>query len=108
MEELINRVRIGDQDAFRELMESNSDFAFRIAFRIIPDEETAKDIVQESFLMVWNKIKTFQKNGKFTSWLYKIIVNKCYDELRKKKRYSTEEMDESWLVNPEGNPEREI
>ncbi len=76
----------GDEKAFRQLIRQNADFAFRVAFRIMNDEEDAKDIVQESFITVWEKIREIDPGKKFSGWLYRIIVNKCYDMLRKRKR----------------------
>jgi len=75
-----------DEAAFRILVNNYSDFAFRIAFRIMNNEDDSKDLVQESFITVWNKIKDFNPEKNFSNWLYRIIVNKCYDSLRKKKR----------------------
>ncbi len=75
-----------DQTAFRMLVDKYADFAFSVAFRIMNDEDESKDIVQESFISVWNKIEGFNPQNNFSNWLYRIIVNKCYDALRKKKR----------------------
>lgn len=75
-----------DQKAFKTLMEAYSDFAFTVAFRILNDEDEAKDAVQESFISVWKNIERFNTDKDFKLWLNKIIVNKCYDVLRKKKR----------------------
>ena len=77
-----------DQTAFRMLVEQYSDFAFSVAFRIINDEDESNDIVQESFITVWKKIEGFNPENNFSNWFYRIIVNKCYDALRKKKRTS--------------------
>jgi len=88
-----------DEAAFKMLVERYSDFAFRIAFRIINDEDESNDIVQESFITVWKKIGNFDTEKNFSNWFYRIIVNKCYDSLRKKKKmqliYSH---DESWNI----------
>ena len=76
----------GDEAAFRKLVDGYSDFAFSVAFRILNEEEESNDIVQESFITVWNKIGDFDIEKNFSNWLYRIIVNKCYDSLRKKKK----------------------
>ena len=75
-----------DQNAFRILVDNYADFAFSVAFRIMNDEDESKDIVQESFITVWKKIRGFNPENNFSNWLYRIIVNRCYDALRKKKR----------------------
>lgn len=67
-------------------MDAYSEFAFSTAFKIMNHEEEAKDIVQESFISVWKKIDSFNPEMNFSNWMYRIIVNKCYDVLRKKKK----------------------
>ena len=84
--DIIKSCITGDEDAFRKLVDGYSDFAFSIAFRILNEEEESNDIVQESFITVWNKIGDFNIEKNFSNWFYRIIVNKCYDSLRKKKR----------------------
>jgi len=98
-----------DEKAFRQLIRQNADFAFRVAFRIMNDEEDAKDIVQESFITVWEKIREIDPGKKFSSWLYRIIVNKCYDVLRRRNRMRRVRPDEAsrslaGLIS-ENNPE---
>jgi len=75
-----------DEGSFRILVERYADYAFSVAFRIINEEEESKDVIQEAFISVWNNIGRFRMEDNFTNWLYRIIVNKCYDSLRKKKR----------------------
>jgi RNA polymerase sigma-70 factor (ECF subfamily) len=72
--------------SFRTLVDNYSEFAFALAFRILNDEDEAKDVVQESFIAVWNKIDSFKPDKNFSSWLYRIIVNKCNDSFRRKRR----------------------
>jgi RNA polymerase sigma-70 factor (ECF subfamily) len=83
--ELIEKCRNGSMHDFRILIESISPFAFSVAFRMVGDEEQAKDIVQETMITVWKTIKNVRSSGSFVSWLYRIVVNKCYDQLRKRK-----------------------
>ncbi len=101
-----------DEAAFRILIDKYSGFAFSVAFRIMNDEEESKDIVQESFISVWNKIGKFNIGGNFSNWLYRIIVNKCYDSLRRKKRVTMIYPDDNNWVLPyllsDNNPETEI
>lgn len=101
-----------DEIAFKSLIERYSDFAFSVAFRIMNDEEESNDIVQESFITVWNKIGNFDPEKKFSNWLYRIVVNKCYDALRKRKRMQLVYPDaNSWNIAglfSESNPERKL
>ena len=84
--DIIKSCIVKDETAFRKLVDRYSDFAFSVAFRIMNDEEESKDIIQESFITVWNKIGSYNTEKNFSNWLYRIIVNKCYDSLRKRKR----------------------
>lgn len=84
--EIIENCINNDENAFRLLVEKFSGFAFSVAFRILNDEEESKDIIQESFMSVWKNIKDFNNESNFKNWLYRIIVNKCMDSLRRKKR----------------------
>lgn len=86
IKEIISSSIQRDELSFRSLVERYTDYAFSVAFRIINEEEESKDIVQETFISVWNNIESFRIDKNFTNWLYRIIVNKCNDSLRKKKR----------------------
>ena len=76
------------------------------------DEEESNDIIQEAFIAVWNKIGSFDPDKKFSNWLYRIIVNKCYDALRKRKRMQLVHPDtNNWNIPElisESNPERKL
>lgn len=84
--QLIESCRKGDETAFRSLIRDYSDFAFRVAFRMMNDEEESRDIVQESFIAVWQKLGTFDPDREFEAWFYRIIVNRCHDALRRRNR----------------------
>jgi RNA polymerase sigma-70 factor (ECF subfamily) len=85
-QKLIEECKNGDLSSFREVVGKSSPFAFTVAFRILGDEDLAKDIVQETMVTVWEKLKMIKSAGSYRTWLYKIVVNKCNDYLRKKKR----------------------
>lgn len=110
--DIIKSCIIRDEAAFRKLVDRYSDFAFTIAFRIMNDEEESKDIVQESFITVWKKIGSFNTEKNFSNWLYRIIVNKCYDSLRKRKRTQLIYPDaDSWNIPglySDSNPDKEF
>ena len=84
--QIIQSCIAGDREAFRELVNQYADFAFSITFRILNEEEEARDLVQESFITVWEKIGTFRVEMNFRNWFYRIMVNKCFDALRKRNR----------------------
>ena len=84
--ETIQSCIAGDQTAFRELVNQYADFAFSVTFRILNDEEEARDVVQESFITLWEKFGSFRVEMNFRNWFYRILVNKCFDVLRRWKR----------------------
>ena len=96
---IIEQCRNGSLHDFTKLVEMISPFAFSVAFRILADEEQAKDIVQETMITIWKSIKKIKSPGGFIAWMYRIVVNKCYDQLRKKKRNPEFNADEStWAL----------
>ncbi len=86
LEQIVARSKQGDAWAFRRLVESYQRYAFSLAFRIVCNEEDARDITQETFIRVWNRIGGYTGEAKFSSWLYKIVVNLAFDRLKGEKR----------------------
>ncbi len=84
--EVIERCRKGSLQDFKKLIELISPFAFSVAFRILGDEEEAKDLVQETMITLWKTMHKIKSSESFMAWMYRIVVNKCYDELRKRKK----------------------
>ena len=82
---LIERSKQHDRIAFRQLVETCQPFVFRLAFRLLCCEEEAKDIVQETFIKVWLHLQKYNNRNRFSTWLYKITCNLCYDRLRSMK-----------------------
>jgi RNA polymerase sigma-70 factor (ECF subfamily) len=86
-QEIIDRIKKGDQAAFRRIVEDYRQQAFSMAFRILCNEEEARDIVQESFVKIWQKIGTYDMTQKFSTWMYKIVANGAIDRLRQIKKH---------------------
>ena len=86
IDNLIGRCKQHDTTAFRQLVETHQAFVFGIAFRLLCDEEDAKDVVQETFIRVWLHLHRYDEKIRFSTWLYKIACNLCYDRLRAMKR----------------------
>ena len=86
IEILVERSKQGDMAAFRQLVETCQPFVFRLAFRLLCCEEEAKDIVQETFIRVWLHLNKYHHGARFSTWLYKIACNLCYDRLRAMNR----------------------
>lgn len=85
-ENLIVLSQSGDNEAFAQLVRKYSPDAYRTAFMVLRDREEVEDVVQESFLTCYRKIKSFRMESSFKTWLYRIVVNRCYDRLRKLNR----------------------
>lgn len=85
VKELIVLSRQNDAQAFRKLVEAHQSMVYTLAFRLMCNEEDAKDIVQETFIKVWKHLDSFKTELKFSTWLYTIAANQCYDKLKKAK-----------------------
>ncbi|TSA26655.1 MAG: sigma-70 family RNA polymerase sigma factor [Bacteroidetes bacterium] len=86
LQETITRSLEGNQEAFRSLVDHYQQPAFTLAFRILCDEEEAKDAVQEGFIKVWSHLNRYDKTQPFSSWLFRIIANCSIDRVRKIRR----------------------
>ncbi len=93
--QIIHQIKKGNQSAFRLLVEQYQAYAFKLAFRIVCNEEDAKDVVQESFIKIWRNISNYNASTKFTTWMYKIVTNSAIDLYRKNTRHSAISLDES-------------
>jgi RNA polymerase sigma-70 factor (ECF subfamily) len=99
---LIEECRGGNLANFRKLVELTSPFAFSVAFRMLGDEDQAKDVVQETMVTIWQKLQKIKSAEGYKTWVYRIVVNKCYDQLRKRKRnleYVTDEKTWALIAN---------
>jgi len=112
---LIKSAQNGNMDAFNELVLSYQDLLYRISLRVVRDECTAQDALQEAMVHAFRHIKSF-RGGNFKSWLARVTVNASYDELRRGKRHNgiplelfTNEGDEiespDWMRDPATGPE---
>jgi RNA polymerase sigma-70 factor (ECF subfamily) len=84
--ELIEQCREGNFNNFRKLVELTSPFAYSIAFRMLGNDDEAKDVVQDTMVTIWQKLQRIKSADVYKTWIYRIVVNKCYDHLRKRKR----------------------
>jgi len=85
---LIQSAQSGDLDAFNQLILRYQNLLFSIALRILSDEDAASDALQEALISAFRKLNTF-RGGSLRSWLARIVVNACYDELRRRRRQPT-------------------
>ncbi|MBT8214251.1 MAG: sigma-70 family RNA polymerase sigma factor [Acidimicrobiia bacterium] len=90
--DLIARYLSGDVGAFNELMEAHEDRVFGICLRIMRDREAALDAAQETFVTVFRKADRYRAEAAFSTWLYRVAVNTCYDQLRRRKRRAADSL----------------
>ncbi len=86
LQKVIKECKKGSKESFRYLMLEYTDYIFSLAFRLLRNEEDAKDAVQETFIKVWQNIKKYKEEVRLTTWMYKICTNLCFDKLKSKKR----------------------
>ena len=92
--ELIRRYLAGDVDAFETLMQAHENRVFSICLRMLRNRDAALDATQDTFLTVFRKADRYKEQAAFSTWLYRVTVNTCYDHLRREKRKRTEPMPE--------------
>lgn len=97
---IIRQCRAGDADQYALLVDKYKAMAYNIAYRMLGDADTAKDMAQESFISAYVALENFQYGSKFSSWLYRIVVNKCKDYLKAERE--TVPVDEFGDVIPAG------
>lgn len=84
--ELIAMVVSGDQDAYRVLVDRYSNLVYTVAVRIVGNEEDAEDVAQETFVRAYRALARFRGDSKFSSWIYRIAVNRALTHLKRRKR----------------------
>jgi RNA polymerase sigma-70 factor (ECF subfamily) len=83
--ELVRRAQNGEKEAFEVLVRKHQGRVFAVAGGILRNREDVEDIAQQVFLKAYFSLKRFDQRSAFSTWLYKITVNECWDLLRKKK-----------------------
>jgi RNA polymerase sigma-70 factor (ECF subfamily) len=90
---LMKRVKAGDMDAFRELVEAHQTRVVGIITRMIGDESEAEDLAQVVFVRIWRNASHWQPTAKFTAWLYTILRNLAFNECRRRAIHPTRSLD---------------
>lgn len=91
---LIDRYLKGDHSAFDDLMRAHEDRVFAICLRMLRDREAALDVTQETFLTLFRKADRYKAEAAFSTWLYRVTMNACYDYLRRTKRRKADALPE--------------
>jgi RNA polymerase sigma-70 factor, ECF subfamily len=85
-EDLMTRIAEGDEHAFEVLVERHQTSILNLIYRLIGDRTKAKDLAQEVFLRIWQAAKSYKPEAKFTTWIYRISANLCFNELKSSRR----------------------
>lgn len=85
--DLIDRAKRGDKEAFTSLVLQHGDRLYAVAYRILRDAVRAEDAVQQTFLVAWRELLTLRDDGRLEAWLYRLLVNACYAEIRHTRRW---------------------
>jgi RNA polymerase sigma factor (sigma-70 family) len=81
----IEKVLAGDLHAFKYFLETYKDMAYSVAISIVKQEHLAEEIVQDAFMICYQSLRNFKGESKFSTWLYRIVVNCAFGALRKIK-----------------------
>ncbi len=87
--EWLEKARQNDINAWEKLVKEYESMVYHIAYRMMQNEQEAKDISQEIFVKVYRNLSKFDEKSAFSTWLYRIAVNTCIDALRKNKTKQT-------------------
>ncbi|MCK5535615.1 MAG: sigma-70 family RNA polymerase sigma factor [Bacteroidales bacterium] len=96
----IQKVIEGDINAFRYLVDKYKDMSFSISYSIIRNEQIAEENVQDSFLKAFQALAKFKGDSKFSTWLYKIVVNGALRKIKKKSLDTRELTDSDEFLDP--------
>ena len=87
--ELIGRAKRGDKEAFEAIVLLLGDRLYAVAYRILRDAGRAEDAVQQALFSAWRELPTLRDDGRLEAWLYRLLVNACYAEIRQVRRWGS-------------------
>jgi RNA polymerase sigma-70 factor (ECF subfamily) len=90
---LVTAAQKGDLMAFEELVARHRDRIYARAFSVVRNEEEAIDLSQEAWVKGWQRLKQFHGDSSFSTWMTRIVINLCLDQLRRRKRQQTDSLD---------------
>ncbi|MHB1306954.1 MAG: RNA polymerase sigma factor [Limisphaerales bacterium] len=104
--ELVSLAQHGDMQAFEELVSRHRDKVYARAFSMMRNEDDALDVAQEAWVKGWQRLIQFHGDASFVTWLTRITINLCLDQLRKQKRIQADSVDQ--LEEELGGVERQM
>src|SRR5882672_8252852 len=90
---LVKESQQGDMGAFEELVARHRDKIYARAFSMMRNEDEAIDLSQEAWVTGWQRLKQFQGESSFATWMTRIVINLCLDQLRRQKRHRAESIE---------------
>jgi RNA polymerase sigma-70 factor (ECF subfamily) len=103
--DLVRMAREGDLAAFEELVARHRDKVYARAYSMMRNEEEALDLSQDAWVKGWQRLAQFQGDSSFITWMTRIVINLCLDQLRKHKRQRAESIE---AMEEEGGVERQM
>jgi RNA polymerase sigma-70 factor (ECF subfamily) len=103
---LVRVAQRGDMAAFEELVARHRDKIYARAYSMMRNEEEAVDLSQEAWVKGWQRLRQFQGESSFGTWITRIVINLCLDQLRKQKRQRTESIEA--MSEESGGVERQM
>ena len=101
---LMARVKLGDTEAFRELVETHQHRVIGTCVKMLGDERDAEDLAQRVFVRVWQSAARYEPTAKFTTWLFTITRNLVFNESRRRQRHPTQSLDAT--DDPDDRPQQ--
>jgi RNA polymerase sigma-70 factor (ECF subfamily) len=105
-EQLVKSSQKGDMQAFEELVGRHRDKIYARAFSMMRNEEEAIDLSQEAWVKAWQRLAQFQGDSSFVTWMTRIVINLCLDQIRKNKRQRAESIEA--MDDESGGVERQM
>jgi RNA polymerase sigma-70 factor, ECF subfamily len=90
---LVRAAQRGDMVAYEQLVAKHRDKIYARAYSMMRNEEDAIDLSQEAWVKGWQRLVQFQGESSFATWMTRIVINLCLDQLRKQKRHRTESIE---------------
>ncbi len=103
--EIIKRCQAGDVGAYKQIYLRYSPMLLQTALRLLGNQQDAEDAVQTTFLKLYRHIQKFQYSSKFSTYLYRILLNVCFNDLKKQKKDQHEALEN---VNLKDHPQHDL
>ena len=108
--DIISRCKAGDKAAFRSVVQNCQGMVYSLSLKMLADIEEAKDVVQDTFIKVWQNMGSYDDRYSFNTWVYTIASRLCLDRLRKVRPIGPDQADERIFetVADDSDPERQL